>query len=206
MRISKEKKEMKRSPRLIGVVVGMLIGIIGIGAVLAGCGQDSSNTGGISTPASAGQPAGAGSAQTTGGPTSRSTVAFSPKTVTPQISGTIVSISADEVTRNGMENFYVSSPGGNMSFMAYQLDGRYHVRADLCVPCGSRSFTLQKGMLICDSCGTVFNGTTGVGVSGVSACMSYAKKAAAYTTDAGRISINMNDLITAYQNTLNRRG
>jgi hypothetical protein len=202
MRIRQEKEEMRMSVALSGVVVGL----IGIGAVLAGCGQSSSNAGGAGSLAPAGQSAGAGSAQTIAGPTSRSTVAYSPKTVTPQISGTTVSISAGEVTRNGMENFYVSAPGGNMSFMAYQLDGRYHVRADLCVPCGSRSFTLQKGTLICDSCGTVFNGATGAGIRGAAACMSYAKKAATYTADASNISMNMNDLITAYQNTLNRRG
>ncbi|MFH1484424.1 MAG: Fe-S-containing protein [Chloroflexota bacterium] len=132
-------------------------------------------------------------------------MAYRPKTVTPQISGTTVSISAEEVGRNGIENFSASSPAGNMPFMAYQLDGKYYVRAAVCVPCGGRSFTLKNGTLICDSCGTVFNASTGIGIRGVSACMSYAKKAAAYTIDGGNIVMSMDDLTTAYRNTLNRK-
>jgi len=139
------------------------------------------------------------------GPSSKSSVAYHPKTVTPQVSGTTVSLSAEEVGRNGIENFSVSSPAGNMTFMAYQLDGKYYVRAAICVPCGGKSFTLQNGTLTCDTCGTVFNATTGIGLRGSPACVTYAKKAAAYTTDGGNIAINMNDLTTAYQDTLNRK-
>ena len=92
-----------------------------------------------------------------------------------------------------------------MPFMAYQLDGKYYVRAAVCVPCGGKSFTLQNGTLICDICRTVFNATTGIGIRGSPACVTYAKKAAAYTIDGGNIVISIDDLTTAYQNTLNRK-
>jgi len=112
-----------------------------------------------------------------------------------------VSLPVAEIAQSGNGNFFLN----NMSFMAYQLDGKLYVRADLCVPCGSRTFILQGGNLICGSCGTVFNATTGIGVRGASACMSYAKKAAAFTTGGGNIVITLTDLTAAYQNTLSRK-
>lgn len=65
----------------------------------------------------------------------------------------------------------------------------------------SESFTLTKGTLVCDSCGTVFNATTGIGMKG--ACVKFAKQAASYEVKDGNILIKGTDLITAYQNTLN---
>ena len=186
-----------RVAKLVGVAVAMLA----IMAVLAGCSQGVTRASG-GTPSDS--PSNTASIPATTGPSSRSTVAYHPKTVTPQITGTTVSISAEEVGRNGIENFSVTSPAGNMPFMAYQLDGKYYVRAAICVPCGSKSFTLKSGTLICDSCRTVFDATTGTGTIGVGACITYAKKAAAYTIDGGNIAINIGDLTTAYQNTLNR--
>jgi len=98
-------------------------------------------------------------------------------------------------------NFFVN----NMPFMAYLLDGKYYVRANVCVPCGSRRFTLQAGLLKCNSCGTIFSGTTGKGMSGVSACMSYAKKAVTYTIEGDNMVMSLEALTTTYQDTINRK-
>lgn len=196
---------MKKSVvRLLGIVIG----IIGITAILSGCSQGftSGNSGTQSNPPSSTQ-----ATQTTAtspttpaastGPSSKSSVLYPPKSFSPTVSGSTVSLSMAEIAQAGNGNF----PINNMSFMAYQLDGNYYIRANVCVPCGSESFTLQNGTLLCGSCGTVFNATTGAGMRGVSACMTYAKKAVVYTTDGGNMVVTLTDLSTAYQNTINRR-
>ncbi len=180
---------------------GIVIGVIGILAILAGCSRGFSS-GNTPNPPSSTRPGTTTPAPASTGPSSKSNIAYRPKAFNPIVSGSTVSLSLAEVAQAGNGNFLVN----NMSFMAYQLDGKFYVRADVCVPCGSRTFTLQNGTLICGSCGTVFNGTTGAGMRGVSACMSYAKKAAPYTTDSSNIIMTVNDLTTAYQNTINRRG
>ncbi len=182
--------------RLLGIVAGG----IGIMAILAGCNQGfSSNAGAQPATRTPSTPA---ATPAVTGPSSKSNVAYRPVSFSTKVSGNTVTLSLAEVAKAGNGNFLVN----NMSFMAYQLDGKYYVRADVCVPCGSRIFTLQNGTLICGSCGTVFNATTGAGMRGVSACMSYAKKAAVYTTDMGNMIMTLDDLTTAYQNTINRKG
>jgi nitrite reductase/ring-hydroxylating ferredoxin subunit len=88
-----------------------------------------------------------------------------------------------------------------LSFMAYKYDDQLYVRADICPPCRSESYTLTKGTLVCDSCGTVFNAGTGAGIKG--ACVRFPKQSVNYEVKDGNILINGTDLITAYQNTLN---
>jgi len=181
---------------------------IGIVAILSSCSQG--YTSGSPAPKPTTTPAATNPVPATtqpalAGPSSKSSTIYRNRVISPAVSGTTVTLPMDEIVRNGMESFNVKSDATTMTFMAYQLDGQYYVRAALCVPCGSRSFTLQNGKLICDSCRTVFNGATGVGMSGVSACMSYAKKAATYTAVNGNLVVNTTDLATAYQNTLNRR-
>ena len=180
------------------IVSAMILGVIGITLVLAGCSQGTSS-GAAGTPTA--QSTGAPATTTAAGPTSRDGTAYRPKGFTPTASGTDVLLPMDIVAQNANGNF----DANKMPFMAYVLDGKYYVRANVCVPCGSQSFTLQNGKLICNSCGTIFNATTCAGISGVSACMSYAKQAVTYTTDNGNLVMNINDLTTAYQNTINRR-
>lgn len=184
---------MKASMRLISIFVV----ILGITAILAACSQGFSGAGGA-------QPAQAASTTSATGPTSKSNVAYHPKSLKPEISGSSVSVPLGEVEQAGNANFFVGTPAGTMSFMVYVLDGKDYVRADICPPCGSRSFTLQGGRLICDSCGTVFDGATGAGVRG--ACVAYPKASVPYVTGNGNITMTANDLATAYQNTLNRKG
>lgn len=192
------------------ISLGMGLAAIGITAILSGCSQGYSS-GAASTSPNPPQtaqvtqapvaPTTVAPAAVTAGPTSKSSTKYSPKGFTPTASVSNVMLSMDTVAQNANGNFYVNK----MPFMAYMLDGKYYVRANVCVPCGSQSFTLQNGKLICNSCGTVFNATTGAGMSGVSACMSYAKKPVVYTTDGGNLVMTLTDLTTAYQNTVNRR-
>lgn len=209
--------------RKFGIIFTVAVTAAAIAAILAGCSQGFSSGGTPSTPntgsTAAVAPQTAPVAPQTptvapqtpaappapAGPTSKSTVMYRPKTVTPQISGSAVSLNAANIARDGIELFSIPSDTGSMSFMAYQLDGKNYVRAAVCVPCGSKSFSLQNGTLICGACQTVFSGTTGAGVRGVPACMSYAKKAASYTIEGDNLVIQSADLKTAYQNTINRR-
>lgn len=197
---------MKKSAVMLSVIV---LGLIGITAILAGCSQGytSGNSG---TPAKSAATAPA--TQTTAaptptttaastGPSSKSSTLYPPKGFTPTVSGNTVTLSMDDVSQAGNGRFDIN----NMSFMAYQMDGKYYVRASVCVPCGSRIFSLKSGTLICGSCGTVFDATTGAGVRGVAACMTYGKKAVVYTTDGGNLVMTLGDLTTANQNTLNRK-
>jgi len=123
-----------------------------------------------------------------------------PTTLTPQISGDTVSISLSDVKSKYNTRFAVATPQGQASYMAYVWNGTVNVRADICPPCGSRSFKLTKGTLVCNSCGTVFDATSGKGKSG--ACVRYSKESVTYQISGTNIVMKMSDLVTAYQNTL----
>ena len=126
---------------------------------------------------------------------------FKPTWITPQVSGTTVSIVANEVEKNTMTHFRIpASTGGSLTFMAYKLDGKIQVRADVCPPCRSTSFSLSGDTLVCNTCSTVFNAKDGAGISG--ACVNYPKAAIVYETNNGNIVMNADALVTAYQNTI----
>jgi uncharacterized membrane protein len=118
-----------------------------------------------------------------------------------QLSGNSVSIPVADVQKNINTRFIVNTANGQMSFMAYEYNGLLMVRADICPPCGSQSFTLTNGTLVCDVCGTVFNAGTGVGIRG--ACVRYNKQSVQFQNSNGSLVMNGSDLTTAYQNTLN---
>jgi nitrite reductase/ring-hydroxylating ferredoxin subunit len=86
--------------------------------------------------------------------------------------------------------------------MAYQFEGVTQIRADICPPCRSESFTLDKDKLVCDTCGTVFKASNGQGVSG--ACVRYPKAAVAFEVKGGNVVMNAGDLVKAYNDTLER--
>ena len=130
-----------------------------------------------------------------------SSVTAKQSTIKAQLNGDSVSILQSDVDNLINTRFVVNTPTQTLSFMAYKYDNQVSVRADICPPCGSRSFTLTKGTLVCDSCGTVFNVKTGVGISG--ACVKFAKQAVPFQVQDGNIVMNGADLQTAFQNTLN---
>ncbi len=124
------------------------------------------------------------------------------KQVTIDVSdkGDTVIIPLSKVTTNTNTRFAVATGQGEMTFMAYMLDGKLNIRADICPPCRSKSFTLNKGTLVCDLCGTVFNAENGSGISGP--CIAYPKKAAPYEILGDNIEVSKANLVIAYNNTL----
>ena len=117
-----------------------------------------------------------------------------------QTKGDAVSIPAGEVDSGKMLHFAANfGEGTRQNFMAYISDGETHVRANVCPPCRSVGFSLAGDILVCDSCGTRFTASTGVGISG--ACKDYPKAEVAHTISDGTITMEMGDLLAAYQNT-----
>jgi len=123
-----------------------------------------------------------------------------PTWVTPEVQGDTVSIPLSEVQSGKMVHFRVESNGSDMAFMAYRLGGQTYVRASICPPCRSQSFSLAGDVLDCDNCHTKFNASTGAGISGP--CVNYPKAAAPFVVGGDRITMQMGDLVTAYIGTL----
>ena len=122
------------------------------------------------------------------------------KLIEAQVNGDVVSIPVSEIETDWNTRFEVRGADGAVSAMAYLLNGVIYVRADICPPCRSRSFTLNGSILDCDSCHTKFNATTGNGVSG--ACVNYPKESVSYTISNGNVVMSKAYIVTAYQDTL----
>jgi nitrite reductase/ring-hydroxylating ferredoxin subunit len=121
--------------------------------------------------------------------------------IEPQVTDSVVSIPESQVESNWNVRFKVETQDGDMDFMAYVLDGKIYVRANVCPPCHSTGFSLDEDILICDRCATKFKAQTGQGISG--ACVDYPKASVTYEISGGDIVMDSTDLATAYQNTLN---
>ena len=120
--------------------------------------------------------------------------------IEPQVAGDTVSIPVSEVNDNKIVHFNVAvALGSEMAFMAYDIDGKLNVRANVCPPCRSIGFSLDKDTLICDTCQTTFKAKTGDGISG--ACVDYPKATVAYEISDGKVVMRGNDLLTAYKST-----
>jgi len=117
-----------------------------------------------------------------------------------QVTGDTVSIPVSEVENNWNVSFKVETQDGDMTFMAYVLDGAIYVRANVCPPCQSTGFSLNEAILVCDRCATTFKAQTGEGIAG--ACVGYPKASVPYEIRDGNIVMNSTDLIAAYQDTL----
>lgn len=126
-----------------------------------------------------------------------------PVRVSVAVEGDTISIPLAPVQNSRNARFQAPTPSGDQPFMAYVLDnGQMYVRSALCPPCGSTDFSLKGNTLICGSCGTIFNATTGNGIGAGGSCADYPKAAVAYQTSDGNIILKKADLSTAYQNTL----
>jgi len=118
-----------------------------------------------------------------------------------QVVGDTVSIPVSEVNNNKIVHFNVEvALGSEMDFMAYDIDGKINVRANVCPPCRSIGFSLSEDTLVCDTCRTTFKAKTGEGISG--ACAGYPKAAVPYEISDGKIVMRGNDPLSAYQNTM----
>jgi uncharacterized membrane protein len=133
-------------------------------------------------------------------PASKPTNPVKPVTIDVQVTGDIVTIPLNKVTSNLNTRFKLATEEGEMTFMAYVWDGKLYVRADICPPCRSKSFTLTKGTLVCDSCGTVFDAVSGNGEGG--ACIAYPKESSPYQISGESIVVSKANLVTAYTDTL----
>ena len=130
----------------------------------------------------------------------QNTSSIEPTWIQAEVTDNIASISLSEVETNGMSHFTVNTSSGEMDFMAYELSGETYVRASICPPCYSRSFALKGDTLVCDTCGTVFDAETGSGIEG--ACVNYPKASVPYEITGNSIIMVVDDLLTAYNNTL----
>ena len=140
-------------------------------------------------------------ATSTVAPAARPSGLIEQKWIEPQVNGETLSIPVSVLETDWNTRFKVQTASGEITGMAYILDGKTYVRANVCPPCRSVGFRLSGNTLICMSCGTKFNATTGEGVSG--ACVKYPKASVSYTISDGNVVMNKADLVTAYQNTLN---
>lgn len=118
----------------------------------------------------------------------------------PQLSGDTVSIPVSDIEDNWNTHFKIGTENGDMNFMAYVVDGKIYVRANICPPCRSIGFSLQKDILICDRCATTFEAKTGNGIEG--ACVDYPKAAVPYSITDGNIVMSEADLKKAIQDTI----
>jgi len=118
-----------------------------------------------------------------------------------QADGDTASISLSEVNNKKLVHFLLGTgPTGDIAFMAYGVREKIYVRSNVCPPCWSVGFSLQKDALVCDTCATTFKAKTGDGIKG--ACVAFPKASVPYEIRDDTIIMKRNDLITAYQNTL----
>ncbi len=117
-----------------------------------------------------------------------------------RVEGNSLLIPTEEVASGRMLHFSISAgEDGKQDFMAYDLGGETYVRANVCPPCKSVGFSLDGDVLVCDSCGTRFDANTGAGISG--ACKDFPKAEVEKAISGSDITIGINDLIAAYENT-----
>jgi nitrite reductase/ring-hydroxylating ferredoxin subunit len=124
-----------------------------------------------------------------------------PTWIDASVDNSTVSIPVASVEGGKMVNFRVTYEGTKMAFTAYQLGGQTYVRTALCPPCRSESFSLDGDVLDCDTCHSRFSATTGEGLKG--ACRAYPKAEARYTVAGDRLTMDITNLVTAYQETKN---
>lgn len=84
--------------------------------------------------------------------------------------------------------------------MTYKFNDEIFIRSNVCPPCNSIGFTLDKDTLVCDSCGTVFDAAEGTGIGG--GCMSFSKESIPYTISDGNIVMKLDDVVTAHEKTV----
>ena len=118
-----------------------------------------------------------------------------------RVNGDSVSIPVSAVESDWNTQFAVNAQPGKMNFMAYLLNNKIYIRADVCPPCRSIGYSLDGNTLICDRCATTFKADTGNGIAG--ACVDYPKALVPYQISNSNIVMSQADLVTAYEATLN---
>jgi nitrite reductase/ring-hydroxylating ferredoxin subunit len=121
--------------------------------------------------------------------------------IQPLVVGDSVIVPVSTIDKDIITHFKVKTSNKELTFMAYTYSDQVYTRADICPPCHSENFSLKDGTLVCDTCGSVFNATTGAGIGG--ACRAYPKAAATYEVKDGNIVMKVSDLSASFQKTLN---
>lgn len=111
-----------------------------------------------------------------------------------------VSIPVNQVENNRNVHFKIEDETGELHFMAYALNGEIHLRASICPPCRGIEYSLDRDVLVCDTCATTFRARTGDGIKG--ACVNYPKAAVPFEIVGGSIVARQSDLLVAYERTL----
>ncbi len=188
----------------------VVIGTVFISLLIAGVACSSTST----------KPAPDPTPKSTPAPTSKSTPAPNPKPapepeltfgpnpsgrikaawIEPEVDGGTVSIPVSKIADNWNTHFKLNIQGSTENFMAYIFDGKIYVRANVCPPCRSIGFSLEKDFLICDRCATTFKAKTGAGIQG--ACVDFPKASVPYKINDGNVVMKETDLATAYQDTI----
>jgi nitrite reductase/ring-hydroxylating ferredoxin subunit len=120
--------------------------------------------------------------------------------ISPMITENAVSIPVESVDKNINVHFKVNTGTGELAVMAYSLDDEIFIRSNVCPPCGSLGFALDGSTLICDACATTFDASTGMGIEG--ACVAYPKESILYTVSDGNLTMQLDEITNAYQETL----
>ena len=123
------------------------------------------------------------------------------KLIEAQVDGDSVSVPVSDVESDWNTQFAVNAQAGKMNFMAYLLNKKIYVRANVCPPCRSIGYTLDNNILVCDRCATTFKADTGNGIQG--ACVDYPKALVPYQISNGNLIMKQADLVVAYENTIN---
>jgi nitrite reductase/ring-hydroxylating ferredoxin subunit len=120
--------------------------------------------------------------------------------INTQVNADQVSIPVQSIDDYTNVHFKVNTDNGELPVMAYRFNDKIYVRSNECVPCSSQGFSLKDGTLVCDTCGTVFDAVTGKGIEG--GCVAYHKESIPYTISDGKITMKINDVVTAHKKTI----
>jgi nitrite reductase/ring-hydroxylating ferredoxin subunit len=159
------------------------------------------STTGTEPSASAPSPAPSAAPETIQATTEKPSGPIKAKIIEAQVNGDSVSIPVSDVESDWNTQFAVNGQTSKMNFMAYLLNNKIYVRADVCPPCRSIGYSLDGNTLVCDRCATTFKADTGTGIQG--ACVDYPKALVPYQISNGNIVMSQADLVVAYENTLN---
>jgi uncharacterized membrane protein len=154
----------------------------------------------VSAPSSASSPANASAPAVIQATTAKPSGPIKAKIIEAQVDGDSVFIPVSDVESDWNTQFAVNTQSGKMNFMAYLLNSKIYVRADVCPPCRSIGYSLDGNTLVCDRCATTFKADTGNGIAG--ACVDYPKALVPYQITNGDILMKQADLVVAYENTL----
>jgi len=116
----------------------------------------------------------------------------------PVIDGGGVSIPLPVATLGDHFHFEVPGPSGPMGFVAYELDGQFHIRASVCPNCGESPVEYGAGELVCSSCGEAFNLSTGAALTGG---QGYPEGSISACVIDGYLTSTLHSLTLAYERT-----